>query len=197
MIGEAEIRTMRRGSFLINASRGRVVDIDALAAALRDGHLLGAAVDVFPAEPADARRALPLALARPAQRHPHPAHRRLDRRGAGPDRQRGRAQADRLFRHRLHLRRGELPSGAAPRPARAAPASCTSTATCRACWRSHRRICPRAVLNIGAQYLQTDGEIGYVVVDVDGGAEEEQEILSPICERIEGTIRARFLYERS
>src|SRR3546814_21186177 len=51
MIGEAQLRDMRRGSFLINASRGNVVDLDALASALKAGHLLGAATDVFPAEP--------------------------------------------------------------------------------------------------------------------------------------------------
>ena len=42
---------MRPGSFLINASRGQVVDIDALAGKLRAGHLAGAAIDVFPVEP--------------------------------------------------------------------------------------------------------------------------------------------------
>jgi D-3-phosphoglycerate dehydrogenase / 2-oxoglutarate reductase len=52
MIGEAEIRAMKPGSYLINNSRGTVVDLDALARALRDGHLRGAAVDVFPVEPA-------------------------------------------------------------------------------------------------------------------------------------------------
>ena len=51
MIGAAEIARMRPGSVLINASRGHVVDLDALAAALDAGHLAGAAVDVFPAEP--------------------------------------------------------------------------------------------------------------------------------------------------
>src|SRR3546814_2584244 len=54
MIGEAQIRDMRRGAFLINASRGNVVDLDALAAALKARHLLGAAIDVFPAEPRSA-----------------------------------------------------------------------------------------------------------------------------------------------
>ena len=39
MIGEAELRAMKRGAFLINDSRGTVVDLDALAEALRDGHL--------------------------------------------------------------------------------------------------------------------------------------------------------------
>ena len=52
MIGAAEIAKMKKGSYLINASRGKVVDIDALAKALREGHLAGAAVDVFPEEPA-------------------------------------------------------------------------------------------------------------------------------------------------
>lgn len=51
MIGEKEIRAMKKGAILINASRGTVVDIDALAQALGDQHLTGAAIDVFPAEP--------------------------------------------------------------------------------------------------------------------------------------------------
>ena len=55
MMGAAQIRAMRPGAFLINASRGRVVDVEALAAAIRDGHLLGAAADVFPDEPSSTR----------------------------------------------------------------------------------------------------------------------------------------------
>ena len=51
MIGEKEIRTMKKGSILINAARGTVVVIDDLAAAIKDKHLLGAAIDVFPVEP--------------------------------------------------------------------------------------------------------------------------------------------------
>jgi D-3-phosphoglycerate dehydrogenase len=46
---------MRPGSFLINASRGHVVDIDALAKSLREQHLGGAAIDVFPVEPGSNR----------------------------------------------------------------------------------------------------------------------------------------------
>ncbi|RKP13243.1 hypothetical protein BJ684DRAFT_20252 [Piptocephalis cylindrospora] len=51
LIGKDQLEKMRPGAFLINASRGTVVDIDALAVALRSGALGGAAVDVYPKEP--------------------------------------------------------------------------------------------------------------------------------------------------
>ena len=51
LIGANEIAKMRPGAMLVNASRGNVVDIDALAEALRSNHLGGAAIDVFPVEP--------------------------------------------------------------------------------------------------------------------------------------------------
>src|SRR5690606_24478250 len=44
-------RQMKKGSHLINASRGTVVDIEALRSSLVEGHLAGAAIDVFPVEP--------------------------------------------------------------------------------------------------------------------------------------------------
>ncbi|CAG8503579.1 13149_t:CDS:2 [Funneliformis caledonium] len=52
MIGEEEITRMKKGSYLINASRGKIVQIPSLIKALQSGHLLGAAIDVFPKEPA-------------------------------------------------------------------------------------------------------------------------------------------------
>ena len=51
MIGPAEIEAMKPGACLLNASRGTVVQIGPLAAALRQGRLGGAAIDVFPEEP--------------------------------------------------------------------------------------------------------------------------------------------------
>ena len=60
MIGAAELTAMRRGSFLINAARGGLIDEDALADALRSGHLAGAACDVFQMEPDPSPRLLTL-----------------------------------------------------------------------------------------------------------------------------------------
>lgn len=51
MIGLKQLQTMRKGSFLINASRGTVVEISTLAQQLKSGHIAGAAIDVFPLEP--------------------------------------------------------------------------------------------------------------------------------------------------
>jgi len=62
MIGEAQLSRMRAGAYLINAARGGIVDEEALASALENGHLAGAACDVFQMEP-DANHRL---LAQPA-----------------------------------------------------------------------------------------------------------------------------------
>lgn len=52
MIGAEELAKMKKGSYLINNARGKVIDIPALAASLKAGHLAGAAIDVYPKEPA-------------------------------------------------------------------------------------------------------------------------------------------------
>lgn len=52
MIGAAQLDRMKHGSYLINASRGTVVDISALINAMQSGKLAGAALDVYPKEPA-------------------------------------------------------------------------------------------------------------------------------------------------
>ena len=51
-------------------------------------------------------------------------------------------------------------------------------------------------VNIAAQYLQTDGEIGYVVLDADGGVDDATAVLSEI-RALPGTVRARILYRRT
>lgn len=52
MIGRKEIEYMKKGSYLLNASRGSVIDIPALIDGMRAGTIAGAALDVYPAEPA-------------------------------------------------------------------------------------------------------------------------------------------------
>jgi len=52
MIGAEQLAQMKQGSYLINASRGSVVDIPALVESMRSGHTAGAALDVYPTEPA-------------------------------------------------------------------------------------------------------------------------------------------------
>lgn len=54
MIGPDELAAMRKGSYLLNLSRGKVVEIPALRDAVVSGHLAGASVDVYPREPAGA-----------------------------------------------------------------------------------------------------------------------------------------------
>jgi D-3-phosphoglycerate dehydrogenase len=51
MIGAAELKHMHPGAYLINASRGDVVDIPALEAAVKSKHVAGCALDVYPEEP--------------------------------------------------------------------------------------------------------------------------------------------------
>ena len=103
---------------------------------LSDGHLLGAAVDVFPREPADAAepflsplRGLPNVILTP----------HIGGSTAEAQARIGNEVARKLIDYSdvgSTLGAVNFPQVAAPRPARAAPASCTSTATCRACWRS-------------------------------------------------------------
>ncbi len=59
MINKNTLKLFRKGSILINYARGEVVDLDSLSRYIQDGHISGAAIDVFPWEPEKMVTALP------------------------------------------------------------------------------------------------------------------------------------------
>jgi D-3-phosphoglycerate dehydrogenase len=194
MIAEEQIRLMKKGAYLINNSRGTVVDLDALAAALRDGHLAGAAVDVFPVEPTSNKERFvsPLQGIDNVIISPHIG-------GSTEEAQEriGSEVAKKLIEYSdigstigaVNFPQVQLP----PRPAgtryihvhRNVPGMLGNLAKVFSA-RGH---------NIASQYLQTFGETGYVVVDAEGNPDEAPAILDEL-KQINGTIRARLLYDR-
>ena len=190
MMGAEQIARMKKGSFLINASRGTVVDIDALAAALESKHILGAAIDVFPVEPKgnEGDFQSPLIRFENVLLTPHIG-------GSTGEAQEsiGREVASKLIRYSNNgstLSAVNFPEVSLP----ARPGLCRILHIHRNVPGMLTRINERlsnAGINIASQYLQTNQHVGYVVVDVEneGSAEALHEISD-----LEGTIRARVLY---
>lgn len=194
MIGEAQIRAMKKGTYLINNARGTIVDIPALAAALKDGHLAGAAIDVFPAEPKsnNDKFVSPLQGLDNVILTPHvggsteEAQERIGSEVAKkfieysdvgstvgavnfPQVQlTPRAHGTRFIQVQRNLP-GEL--------------------------QRLNEVFAKHKVNIAAQYYQTDGEIGYVVLDCDDLLSGARDILAEI-RGMPGTIRARLLYRK-
>ena len=195
MIGEKQLRAMKKGAYFINNSRGTVVDIEALAGALRDGHLNGAAVDVFPVEPASNKETFvtPLQGIDNVILTPHIG-------GSTEEAQEriGAEVAKKLIEYSdigstlgaVNFPQVQLP----PRPAGTRFIH-VHTNVPGMLNRLNAAFSARG-LNIAAQYLQTFGEIGYVVVESDGVAAREQaaDLLADL-RALEGTIRTRLLYE--
>jgi D-3-phosphoglycerate dehydrogenase len=193
MITAAKLKKMRKGAFLINASRGTVVEIDALAEALKGGHIAGAAVDVFPKEPADLAEKFksPLQGLRNVILTPHIG-------GSTEEAQAniGAEVAEKLVKYSDN---GST-LGAVNFVEVALPPQENATRFMHI----HRdvpgvmskiaEVFSRRKINIAGQFLRTDGEIGYVVTDVIGRVEVGMGIRKDLA-AIEGTVRTRFLYE--
>ncbi len=195
MIGAAEIAAMRRGAFLINNSRGTVLDLDALAGALRDGHVLGAAVDVFPVEPASANEPFrsPLQGLTNVILTPHI--------GGSTAEAQERIGAE-VARKLIDYSDTGATLGAVNFPQvqlSARPSGVRYMHVHRnepGLLRQINDVFAHRGLNIAAQFLQTDGAIGYVVVEADSATADSEDILAEL-RALPGTIRARLLYERA
>lgn len=193
MITAAKLKKMKKGAHLINASRGTVVDIEALAEAIRSGHIGGAALDVFPKEPADATEMFksPLQGLKNVILTPHIG-------GSTEEAQAniGAEVAEKLVKYSDN---GST-LGAVNFVEVALPPQTNATRFMHI----HRDVpgvlsqitdvFARRKINIAGQYLRTDGEIGYVVTDVMGRVEVGMGIRKDLA-AIEGTVRTRFLYE--
>lgn len=190
MIGAAQIEQMRKNSILINASRGTVVDIDALAQALKEERLLGAAIDVFPVEPRSNQDVFesPLRGLDNVILTPHVGGSTVEAQESI-----GTEVAEKLIKYSdngTSVSAVNFPEVALP----AHPGK-------HRILHIHKnvpgilfeinRIFSETGINISAQYLQTRDSVGYVVIDTD--AAQSAQALKKL-QQIEGTIRARILF---
>ena len=195
MIGEAQLRSMKRGAYFINNSRGTVVDLDALARVLREGHLSGAAVDVFPVEPSSNKEKFvsPLQGLENVIITPHI--------GGSTEEAQDRIGGE-VAKKLIEYSDVGSTVGAVNFPQVQLPQRPTGTRYINV----HRNV-PGMLNNLNAvfaqrkhnitsQYLQTFSDIGYVVIDAEGDQSEAPSILDEL-RTIEGTLRARILYERA
>ena len=190
LIGAAQLAQMPAGSILINASRGTVVDIDALADALQSGALGGAGVDVFPVEPRsnDDEFMSPLRRFDNTFLTPHIG-------GSTTEAQEniGMEVAEKLARYSdtgtttssLNFPEVALPEHAGSHRLLHIHRNVPGVLSAINSVFSENRI------NVSAQFLQTNDQVGYVVIDID--AEYSDMALKKLA-TIDGTIRSRVLF---
>ena len=193
MIGAAQIGRMKKGAMLINASRGTVVEIEALTEALKSGHLGGAAIDVFPVEPKGAGDEFVSTL------------RGLDNviltphiGGSTEEAQEniGLEVAEKLIRYSN--------SGSTLSAVNFPEVTLPAQEGRHRVLHIHRNqpgvlsginaVMSDLQINIAGEYLQTNARIGYVVIDLETDDPEHTQLLKRRLEDVPGTIRSRFLY---
>ncbi|WP_421784982.1 phosphoglycerate dehydrogenase [Hyphobacterium sp.] len=188
MMDQAAIAKMKPGSFLINHARGDLVDVDALAAALKSGHLAGAAIDVFPEEPAskDDEFISPLRACETALLTPHIG-------GSTEEAQAAIGTDAGLKLTRYATSGGSAKSVNFPEleagdmvPGRTRILALHGNAP--GYLSQLTKVVSGAGLNIASQYLNTAGELGYVSTDVEGVVPDD---LLATLRDASGTIRIR------
>ncbi|MBX6420956.1 MAG: phosphoglycerate dehydrogenase [Nevskia sp.] len=192
LIGAAELARMKPGAVLINASRGTVVDLEALAEALKRGQLAGAAIDVFPREPKanDEKFVSPLIGLDNVILTPHIGGSTLE-----AQENIGLEVAAKLIRY--------SDNGSTLSAVNFPEVSLPEHRGSRRLLHIHQNVpgvlsrvnevFSQAAVNIDAQYLQTSARIGYVVIDI-AAAEAQAEALKEKLAAIPGTLRTRLLY---
>ncbi|MFT0860277.1 phosphoglycerate dehydrogenase [Ancylobacter sp. G4_0304] len=193
MIGAAEFAAMKDGAYFINNSRGTVVDLDALADARRSGKLRGAAVDVFPVEPGsnNERFVSPLQGLDNVILTPHI--------GGSTEEAQERIGSE-VARKLVDYSDTGSTMGAVNFPQVQLPARPLGTRFIQVqrnlpgMLGRLNEVLARHHVNIAGQYYETYADVGYVVLDADASAADSERVLSDI-RKLEGTIRARLLYE--
>ena len=190
MIGVKELGWMQPSAIFINASRGTVVDIDALAAALRENRLAGAAIDVFPVEPKsnDEEFISPLREFDNCILTPHVG-------GSTMEAQRniGIEVSEKLIRY--------SDNGSSFASVNFPEVSLPAHPGKHRLLHIHKNV-PGVLsqinsifsengINISSQYLQTNDKVGYVVMDVDVDASE---LALARLNEVNGTIKSRVLF---
>lgn len=192
MIGAEEIAAMKPGAVLINAARGTVVRIEPLAEALKSGHLMGAAIDVFPTEPKSNKDEFqsPLRELDQALLTPHIGGSTLEAQANI-----GLEVAEKLVKYSDNgttTSSVNFPQVALPEhPGK------------KRLLHIHRnepgvmmninRTLSDAGANIAAQYLQTLEGVGYVVIDI-AADEVDASAMRAALDAVPGTIRTRVLF---
>ncbi|OCG35337.1 phosphoglycerate dehydrogenase [Gilliamella sp. Gris1-4] len=194
MISDNEIDAMKQDAILINASRGKVIDLDALTKALKTNKLSGAAIDVFPTEPASNNDPFesPLCQFDNVIITPHIG-------GSTSEAQEniGIEVASKLAKYSdtgATLSAVNFPEASLPIPAKGSSRFINIHRNQPGVLTAINTLFAEQGLNISAQYLQTDPQIGYVVIDIDRVKQNKAEELLAKLKNVPGTIRARLLF---
>ncbi|OOF71482.1 phosphoglycerate dehydrogenase [Rodentibacter caecimuris] len=190
LMNAQRIGQLKQDAILINAARGTVVDIDALAQALDAKKIRGAAIDVFPVEPASAKEEFisPLRKFDNVILTPH-----IGGSTAEAQENIGTEVAGKFIKY--------SDNGSTLSSVNFPEVSLPEHAGTKRLLHIHEnrpgvlnkinQVFVDENINIAAQYLQTDPSIGYVVIDVE--TEDSSPLLTKL-KQIDGTIRARVLF---
>lgn len=190
LINKTVIKQFKAGSILVNYARGEVVDLDALAQAIKDKHISGAAIDVFPVEPEKNGDAFstPLQGLSNVLLTPHI--------GGSTEEAQENIGEDVSIKLYQYLERGvsngshTIPSLSLP-PVDGAHRILHMHKNVPGVLGAINTLLSKNKINIVGQYLKTNDEIGYVVLDVDSKLSKQAMTL---LKEVKETIRVRMLY---